>query len=134
MLGMSQQDLADRLGVGKATVSAYCTGASSGARTWPKIARALDVPLEYLLEGVNDPWAASEFACRDTSHPYEIGSATLIASLRAENAGLRAQVAALEATIAEMADTQERQEASLREILTQIQQQQRRQPPNANAS
>lgn len=48
--GLSQTELAERLGVTKATVSGYETGASSPTvSTLQKIAKALDIPLKIIL-------------------------------------------------------------------------------------
>ena len=64
MVGMTQQQLGDRVGIRFQQVQKYETGANriSASRLWD-IAEALDVPVSFFFEGV-DGMAADEGATR----------------------------------------------------------------------
>ena len=50
---MSQKELADKIGVTKAAVSMYISGATNPSiETWIKISSALDIPIEKLNEAI----------------------------------------------------------------------------------
>jgi transcriptional regulator with XRE-family HTH domain len=54
-LSMSQKDLADNLNISPSTLSGYLTGyRTPDLNTVSKLAKALDVPVSYLIEDVND--------------------------------------------------------------------------------
>ncbi|MBW7056687.1 helix-turn-helix domain-containing protein [Paracoccus bogoriensis] len=61
MIGMTQQQLADRVGIKFQQIQKYETGMNrvSASRLWD-IARALDVPVSFFFEGLQDG-AASDF-------------------------------------------------------------------------
>lgn len=63
LIGMTQQQLAEKVGIKFQQIQKYETGANriSASRLWD-IADALDVPVSFFFEGLEDETAASEDA------------------------------------------------------------------------
>lgn len=61
LIGMTQQQLAEKVGIKFQQIQKYETGANriSASRLWD-IADALDVPVSFFFEGLEDETAASE--------------------------------------------------------------------------
>lgn len=63
MIGMTQQQLADKVGIKFQQIQKYETGMNrvSASRLWD-IARAVDVPVSFFFEGLHDGEMADEVA------------------------------------------------------------------------
>ena len=75
MVGMTQQQLAEHVGIKFQQVQKYETGMNrvSASRLWD-IADALDVPVGYFFDGLNENEAEGQAAARASGLPVDIMS------------------------------------------------------------
>ena len=83
LLGLTQQRLADACGVRFQQIQKYECGANriSAARLW-RVARALEVPVDYFFEGLGDQAAETARVLRasaDVRRPRLVGAAGALA-------------------------------------------------------